>query len=91
MARTAFQEFQGVSVQLNQPFYLQVRSHFTAVDQVRLWLACGELDRATRWAEKLDMTERDGNPYVHEREEVAYIRVLLAKKQPDLALHLKMV
>jgi len=86
VARTAFQEFQGVSMQLNQPFYLQVRSHFTTIDQVRLWLACGELDRATRWAEELDMTERDGNPYVHEREEVARARVLLARALPRLAL-----
>jgi len=85
-ARSALQEFEHIGMNMNQHLYLHVRSHFTAIDQVRLWLACGELKHATRWAETLDMTERPGTPFVSEREEVAHARILLAKHQPTLAL-----
>ena len=34
----------------------------------------------------LDVRERHSNPFICQREEVARIRVLLAKQQPDLAL-----
>ncbi len=85
-ACSAFQEVERMSTSLNQPTYLYLCSPFTTVDQVRLWLACGELDRATRWAEELDMKKRHGNPFIHEREDVARIRVLLAQAQPDIAL-----
>ncbi|HEY4035272.1 MAG TPA: LuxR C-terminal-related transcriptional regulator [Ktedonobacteraceae bacterium] len=37
-----------------------MRFFFTTVDQVKLWLACGELDRAIHWAEKLDLQEQQG-------------------------------
>jgi LuxR family maltose regulon positive regulatory protein len=86
VARTAFQEFERIGIQINQPLYHTVSSHFTTIDQVRLWLACGELDRATRWAEALDLGEWHSNPHVHEREEVACARIFLAKQQPTLAL-----
>jgi LuxR family maltose regulon positive regulatory protein len=86
VARAAFKEFERVSMQLNQLLYLAVRYHFITIDQVRLWLACGELDCAVCWAEELDLGERHGPLLAHEREEVACVRVLLAKKQPALAL-----
>jgi LuxR family transcriptional regulator, maltose regulon positive regulatory protein len=73
-------------MKMNRPLSLHFHSFFTTVDQVRLWLACGELDHATRWAEELDRGERHGTPFAHEREEVACVRVLLAKNQPALAL-----
>src|SRR5260370_28623392 len=63
-----------------------MRSFYATVDQVSLWLACGELEQATRWAAKLEVAERPGPPFELEREEVACVRVLLAKKQPNLAL-----
>src|SRR5205807_2621761 len=68
VARTAFQEFERIGLQLNQPLYLEVRSRFTTIDQVRLWLACGQLDQATRWAEELDIIERHIAPFARERE-----------------------
>jgi len=85
-ARSALQQVQRIGTSLSQHFYISACSHFTIVDQVRLWLACGELDRATCWAQELDMGQRHSNPYVCEREEVACARILLAKHQPDLAL-----
>jgi len=59
-----------------------VCSLFTTVDQARLWLAGGELDRAASWAGELDLAERSGSPFAREREEVARVRILLAKTQP---------
>jgi LuxR family transcriptional regulator, maltose regulon positive regulatory protein len=85
-ASSALQEFERISQSMNRPIALHYQSLFTTVDQVRLWLACGELDRATRWVAELDTGERHGTPLAREREEVARIRVLLAKAQPDLAL-----
>jgi LuxR family maltose regulon positive regulatory protein len=71
---------------VNQPQNEFLRSDFTIVDQVRLWLACGELERATRWAEALDVREQHLTPFARERQEVALARVLLAKNQPTAAL-----
>ncbi len=85
-ARSALQEFERVNMSTNQPYSSYTRSFFTTVDQVKLWLACGELDRAMRWAEKLDQGKRYGTPFAHERQDAAYARILLATKQPALAL-----
>ena len=85
-ACTALRQFERVGSRMNQPTYLYFRAFFTTVDQVRIWLACEELDRATRWVEGLEGGERYGTPFACEREEVACVRVLLAKKQPTAAL-----
>jgi LuxR family maltose regulon positive regulatory protein len=85
-AYSALQEFEHIGTSMNRPLYLQVCSHFTAIDKVKLWLARGELEHATRWAEELDMRERPGTPFMHEREEVVRVRVFLAKDQSMLAL-----
>ncbi len=71
---------------MSLPWSLHYWSHFTTIDRVRLWLACGELDQAIHWAKELERGERQGTPFMHEREEVACTRVLLATKQPTLAL-----
>ncbi len=85
-AYSAFQQFEHIDRRLNPSFSLYYRSFFTKIDQIRLWLACGEATRAIRWAQKLDIRNRSGTPFTREREEVAYTRVLLAQAQPDLAL-----
>ncbi len=63
-----------------------LHSHFTIVDQVRLWLACGELDRAIHWAEQLDVMPLHFTSFARERQKVALARILLAKNQPTAAL-----
>jgi len=83
-ACSALQEFEHIGRSMSQ--FWGAYSFFTTIDQVRLWLACGELERATHWAEKLDEEERQGTPFAREREEVACARVFLAKDQPALAL-----
>ena len=71
---------------MNLPLYQYVHSSFTTVDQIRLWLACGALDQATHWAQKLEMKEQSLTPFAHERQEVALARILLAQDQPEAAL-----
>ena len=85
-ACTFFQQVQQIGTLMNQQIYLDVYSHFTIVDQVRLWLACGELDRATRWAQQLDVMPQHLTPFARERQEVARAHILLAKNQPTAAL-----
>jgi len=84
-ARSALQQFEWIGMRMNYHLYTHVRSDII-VYQVRHWLLSGELDRATQWAQELDISERHGTPYAREREEVAYARILLAKQQPTLAL-----
>jgi len=84
--RSAFQQIEDIGMRMNRHVYIDTHSRFTTVDQVRLWLACGELDRATRWAEELDRGGRYGTPFAREREEVARVRILLATIQPTVAL-----
>jgi LuxR family maltose regulon positive regulatory protein len=85
-AYSALQQFERISMRMNQPTSRHLYSLFTTIDRIRLWLASGKLNHATRWAKELDLAERDGTPFAHEREEVACIRVLLATKQPAAAL-----
>jgi LuxR family transcriptional regulator, maltose regulon positive regulatory protein len=85
-ARSAYQQIEDLARTMNQPTFTHNCSLFTTIDQIKLWLACGERDRATRWAEELDLKQRRGTPFVREREEVARVRVLLANNQPALAL-----
>jgi LuxR family maltose regulon positive regulatory protein len=85
-ALSALQAFECIGNSVNRPNYFNLCAFFTTIDQVRLWLACGDLDRATRWAKELDLRERQGTPFAREREEVARVRVFLAQAQPDVAL-----
>jgi LuxR family maltose regulon positive regulatory protein len=86
-ARTLLQQAKQISQSLNPQLYQYQHSFFSTIDQVRLWLACGELDCATRWAEQLDiMPQQHQTPFARERQEVALARILLAKNQPTAAL-----
>jgi LuxR family maltose regulon positive regulatory protein len=85
-ARTFLQQAEQIGQLMNQQVYWHMHSFFTLVDQVRLWLACGDLGRATRWDQELDVTKQSLIPFVRERQEVARARILLAKDQPTAAL-----
>ncbi len=91
-ACTFLQQAEQVGQSMSQQLYLHLHSCFTTVDQVRLWLARSEPDRATRWAERLHMREPLLTPFARERQEVALVRILLATNQPAVALqHLEPV
>ena len=85
-ACTFLKQVQQLGTLMNQLVYLDAYSYFTIVDQVRVWLACGELDRATCWAEALGVREQHLTPFARERLEVALARIYLAKDQPTVAL-----
>jgi LuxR family maltose regulon positive regulatory protein len=85
-ARSALQQLERLGTSMNQSWCIHMYSLFTTVDQVRLWLACGDLDRATCWAENLDVIEQHLTPFARERQEVARARILLAQDQPVAAL-----
>jgi LuxR family maltose regulon positive regulatory protein len=87
-ASSALQQFECLGRKMNQYIYMDVRSRFITVEEIRLWLACGELDRAKHWTKELGIGKRRGSgfPFIREREEVALARILLAQAQPTLAL-----
>ncbi|HEY4387632.1 MAG TPA: LuxR C-terminal-related transcriptional regulator, partial [Ktedonobacteraceae bacterium] len=85
-ARTALQQFDALGEKANIHLVLHTRSVYVTVDQVRLWLAEGNLARAIQWAEQLERGARPGMAFAHEREEVALVRILLARRQPTRAL-----
>jgi LuxR family maltose regulon positive regulatory protein len=85
-ACAALQQAEQIGQSMNQLIYLEPYAYFTTVDQIRLWLACGELNHAMRWAEALDMREQHLTPFACERQEVARTRILLAQHQPTVAL-----
>ena len=85
-ACSARQQCEQIGRLMNQNICLDAHSHLAIVDQVRLWLACGELDCATCWVQGLDLAKRHDNSFARERQAVACARVYLATAQPDLAL-----
>ena len=86
-ARTFLQQTEQIDQSVNQPLGEFMHACFTIVDQVRLWLACGDLDRATCRTKQLDvMPQQHLAPFTRERQEVARARVLLAQDQPAAAL-----
>ncbi|HEX3641525.1 MAG TPA: LuxR C-terminal-related transcriptional regulator, partial [Ktedonobacteraceae bacterium] len=85
-ACSAIQEAERISTNLNEPTSLFVRSFSIMGDQVRLWLACDELERATRWTQEREVIKLHDTPFGQERGEVAHARILLTNNQPASAL-----
>ena len=85
-ACSAYQQIEDLARTMNQPTFTHYCALYTTTDQIKLWLACGERDRATRWARGLDLRQGCGCPLVREREAVARVHILLANNQPVLAL-----
>ena len=61
---------------------------YSCVDQVRFWLASGEMERARRWVKECEREEPLASPLAQERQKVAQTRMHLADSQPDKALSL---
>ena len=85
-AWTVLQQAKQLGTLMNQPVYQFFDACFITGDQVRLWLARGELDQAINWAEEQDARAQHLIPFTRERQEVARARILLAKDQPTAAL-----
>ncbi len=85
-ACTFLQQAEQIGRLVNHLAHLHNHSYFTVIDQVRLWLACGDLDRATGWAKQLDAMLPPLTSFARERQDVALARILLAQDQPTVAL-----
>ena len=85
-ACTVLQQAEQLGSLMNQQVYQFFHACFTTGDQVRLWLARGELDQAINWAEEQDARAPYLIPFAHERQEVALARILLAQDQSMAAL-----
>ena len=84
-ARLAFQKSEATPAQNYSPYR---RGIFLITEWVQFWLADGEVERATLWAQVLVQQPREQSPLAREREDVARARILLAKKKPTEALSL---
>ncbi|MFL5657719.1 MAG: LuxR C-terminal-related transcriptional regulator [Ktedonobacteraceae bacterium] len=84
-ANTTFQQVMQLPMIVDNAYR---RSWLTAVERVQLWLARGELERATHWAEQLAQGKRLNTPLAREQGDLARVRVQLARHQPDEALTL---
>ncbi|MFL5658751.1 MAG: LuxR C-terminal-related transcriptional regulator [Ktedonobacteraceae bacterium] len=81
--------FQHAEEALAKTYYVPYRrAVYVIVDWMQFWLASGEVDRATHWAEELAQQTRVPSPLARERQDVARARLLLAQKRPTEALSL---
>lgn len=61
---------------------------WSCIDQMRFWLACGDLELAQRWVRDLKREAPLVSSLAREKQGVAFARLLLAKSQPEHALNL---
>ncbi|GHO72259.1 LuxR family transcriptional regulator [Ktedonobacter sp. SOSP1-85] len=61
---------------------------WSSVDQMRFWLAGGDLEQARRWAREVKLEDPLDSPLARERQNVAFAHLLLAESQADQALNL---
>ncbi|HKF35878.1 MAG TPA: LuxR family transcriptional regulator, partial [Ktedonobacteraceae bacterium] len=76
-AKGALQQVLQLPLLQDNPFYC---AWIVSVDQVRLWLANGELEQTIGWTQALEQRGPLISPFAHERQEVARVRVLLAQE-----------
>ena len=84
-ASEALQQVAQAPLTVDNPYY---RALTISVEQARFWLAVGDLERATRWAQALEQRERPLSSFARERQDVARARILLAQAKATAALDL---
>jgi LuxR family maltose regulon positive regulatory protein len=82
-AQATLEEMRHLPLLVQNPYQQAV---LTSVEQVRLWIAGGQGERAIHWAMGLSHQERPLAPLAAEREEVALVRVCLLQQRPREAL-----
>src|SRR5262249_8076116 len=82
-AQATLEEMRQLPLLVQNPYQQAV---LTSVEQVRLWIAGGEGERAIHWARGLSHQERTQALLASEREEVALARVCLLQQRPAEAL-----
>lgn len=82
-ARKASHQLAYVGRVLSSPYRSTI---WSCVDQMRFWLADGELEQAQRWAREATREVPLASSLARERQGVALVRLLLAESQPEQAL-----
>jgi len=72
-----------VSEHMRNPYWQALTSVGT---HVRLWIARGEIERAARWAERVQHEQRHPAPLARELEDMALVRIVLAQHKANEAL-----
>ncbi|GHO71468.1 LuxR family transcriptional regulator [Ktedonobacter sp. SOSP1-52] len=92
LSQERWDEARNVSQQLAYVGRIMASPYRTAlwscVDQMRFWLACGDLEQARHWAKNLQREAPLVSSLAREKQSVAFARLLLAESQPEYALHL---
>jgi LuxR family maltose regulon positive regulatory protein len=92
LSQERWEEARNVSQQLAYVGRIMASPYCTAlwscVDQMRFWLACGDLEQARRWARGLLREAPLASSLAREKQGIAFVRLLLAESQPEYALHL---
>jgi hypothetical protein len=84
-AKSAHQQMEDAWRAMPAPYRFALESRG---EQIRFWLACGDLERARTWADSLEQEEPLVSTLARERQEVALARVRLAESRPDQVLAL---
>ena len=91
LSQERWEEARNVSQQLAYVGRITASTYRTAlwscVDQMRFWLAGGDLEQARRWARDLRQKAPLASSLAREKQDVAFVRLLLADSQPDHALY----
>lgn len=82
-ATEALQQVAQAPLIVDNPHF---RALMISVEQARLWLAAGDLERAVHWAQELEHSERPLSSFARECEDVARARILLAQAKATEAL-----
>ncbi len=72
-----------VSEHMRNPYWHALTSVGT---HLRLWIARGEIERAARWAERVQHEQRHVAPLARELEDMALVRIVLAQHKANEAL-----
>lgn len=86
-ASTVLQQAEHLMDHLQNPYSYAL---YVLVDQVRFWLACGEISRAIQWADRSEREDPLPSPLAQERVDVALAYVKLVQRKPGEALTLLM-
>ncbi len=82
-AQATLEEMRHLPLLMQNPYQQAV---LTSVEQVRLWIAGGQRERAVHWAMDLSHQKRTLAPLATEREEVALARICLLQQRASEAL-----
>ena len=84
-ATNAFQQLEYAWRNSPSPYRAAI---WSSVDQMRFWLASGDLEQARRWAKEVQQGDPLVSSLARERQGVALAHLLLAESQADQALNL---